>query len=117
MYIVLKIFITALTVIAIGEIAKRSSLLAGIIASVPLTSLLAFLWIYYETHDISLIKDLSKNILIMIPPSLTFFAAILILPTMKVSFVLSVIISVLITTIVYWIYFYILNALGINLTL
>ena len=43
MYIVLKIFITALTVIAIGEI-KRSSLLAGIIASVPLTSLLAFLW-------------------------------------------------------------------------
>ena len=37
MYIVLKIFITALTVIAIGEIAKRSSLLAGIIASVPLT--------------------------------------------------------------------------------
>ena len=63
MYIVLKIFITALTVIAIGEIAKRSSLLAGIIASVPLTSLLAFLWIYYETHDISLIKDLSKNII------------------------------------------------------
>ena len=116
MYIVLKIFITAITVIAIGEIAKRSSLLAGIIASVPLTSLLAFLWIYYETQDISLIKDLSKNILIMIPPSLTFFAAILILPTMKVSFVFSVIISVLITTIVYWIYFYILNALGINLT-
>ena len=60
MYIVLKIFITALTVIAIGEIAKRSSLLAGIIASVPLTSLLAFLWIYYETQDFSLIKVLSK---------------------------------------------------------
>ena len=71
MYTIIKIIFTALVIVIISEIAKRSTLIAGIVASIPLTSLLAFMWLYFDTHDPNSIRDLSRNILLMIPPSLT----------------------------------------------
>ena len=73
MYLVFKILLTAIVVVLISEIAKRSTLIAGVVASLPLTSLLAFLWMYYDVQDTGSIRDLSINIFLMIPPSLTFF--------------------------------------------
>ena len=51
MYITLKILLTALIIVTISEISRRSTILAGIIASIPLTSLLAIIWIYFEKYD------------------------------------------------------------------
>ncbi len=39
-----KILITAILIVAIAEAAKRSSLIAALIASLPLTSILAIIW-------------------------------------------------------------------------
>ena len=71
MYTIIKIIFTALVIVIISEIAKRSTLIAGIVASIPLTSLLAFMWLYFDTQDPNSIRDLSRNILLMIPPSMT----------------------------------------------
>ena len=65
MYTLIKIIFTALIVVAISEIAKRSTLIAGIAASIPLTSLLAFIWLYFDTQDPSAVRDLSRNILLI----------------------------------------------------
>ena len=73
LYLLIKTLITALVVVAISEIAKRSSLLAGLIASIPLTSFLAFIWLYWETKDPYKIIDLSYSIILMIIPSFVFF--------------------------------------------
>jgi len=51
MYTLFKILFTAIIVVVISEIAKRSTLIAGIVASIPLTSLLAFVWLYYDTQE------------------------------------------------------------------
>jgi len=115
MYIGLKILITALIVVVISEISRRSTIIAGLIASIPLTSLLAIIWIYFETSDVENIKNLSSNILLMIPPSLTFFICLPIFIDMKIEFYVSVLFSIVITAIVYWLYFYILGIIGINL--
>ena len=115
MYIGLKILITALIVVVVSEISRRSTIIAGLIASIPLTSLLAILWIYFETSDVENIKNLSSNILLMIPPSLTFFIFLPLFIDMKIEFYLSVFLSIVITAIVYWLYFYILGIIGINL--
>jgi len=115
MYIGLKILITALIVVAVSEISRRSTIIAGLIASIPLTSLLAIIWIYFETSDVENIKNLSSNILLMIPPSLTFFICLPIFIDMKIEFYVSVLFSIVITAIVYWLYFYILGIIGINL--
>ena len=115
MYTIIKIIFTALVIVIISEIAKRSTLIAGIVASIPLTSLLAFMWIYFDTQDPYSIRDLSRNILLMIPPSLTFFIALYSLIGWDISFYSSLSISILLTAFVYWIYFIILGFFGINL--
>ena len=89
MYIFLKILLTALIVVAISEISRRSTIIAGIFASIPLTSLLAIIWIYIDTNDLENIKNLSGNILLMIPPSLTFFICLPLFLDMKLEFYLS----------------------------
>ena len=115
MYTLFKILFTAVIIVVISEIAKRSTLMAGIVASVPLTSLLAFIWLYFDTQDSLAVMDLSRNILLMIPPSLMFFIALPLLLGWNMSFILSLLISVSLTGIVYWVYLYILNFFGIHL--
>ena len=115
MYTIFKILLTAMIIVGISEIAKRSTLIAGIVASIPLTSLLALTWLYFDTQSSSTAMDLSRNILLMIPPSLTFFIALYSLLGWNTAFTLSLLISIVLTAVVYWIYFYILNFFGVNL--
>ena len=75
----LKVAITAVMVVAISELGKRSSTLGAIIASLPLTSLLAFLWLYGETGDATKVADLARGIFWFVLPSLVFF---IVLPMM-----------------------------------
>ena len=89
----LKLLITAATVVAVSEIAKRSSTLGAIIASLPLTSLLAFLWLYGETGDTAKIAELSKSIFWYVLPSLVLFIALPLLLSAGVNFWLSLTLS------------------------
>ena len=79
MYIFLKILLTALIVVAISEISRRSTIIAGILASIPLTSLLAIIWIYFDTNDLENIKNLSGNILLITTLLLTIIDKLLII--------------------------------------
>ncbi len=74
-YLVLKFAVTAGIVVIVSELSKRSVFWAGLLASLPLTSYLAFLWLYAETRDAARIAALSKDILRLILPSLILFAA------------------------------------------
>lgn len=73
----LKVMLTAVVVVAVSEIAKRSSLWGAVLASLPLTSLLAFVWIYLETGNTQGIAALSQSIFWLVLASLPLF---LILP-------------------------------------
>lgn len=73
MYFVLKVIVTALVVAAVSELARRYSLLAAALASLPLTSILAFVWTYQDTKDTQKIIELSYGILWLIVPSCFFF--------------------------------------------
>ena len=92
-YLLLKTLITVATVVIVSEIAKRSSLFAAIIVSIPLTSFLAFIWLYFETKDSQKVIDLSFNIILMVIPSFVFF---IILPwalKLQLSFIFAMILS------------------------
>tara|TARA_X000001036_G_C20182795_1_gene604227 strand:+ start:41 stop:394 length:354 start_codon:yes stop_codon:yes gene_type:complete len=113
LYFVIKTFITALVVVVVAEIAKRSSLLAGLIVSIPLTTFLAFIWLYWETRNIQKIIDLSNATLLMIIPSLSFFIFLPILLKFNNSFAFSMISSTLLTGMCYFVYISILQKIGI----
>src|SRR5688572_31513836 len=68
-----KIALTAAVVVAVSEIAKRSSLWGAVLASLPLTSLLAFMWLYLETGNTQSIASLSQSIFWLVLASLPLF--------------------------------------------
>lgn len=74
-----KVLLTAVVVVAVAEIAKRSSLWGAVLASLPLTSLLAFVWLYLETGNAEGIAALSQGIFWLVLASLPLF---LVLPAL-----------------------------------
>ena len=71
---VLKILISALLIYGISELSKRSTLFGALLASLPLTSLLAMIWLYYDTQDIKRVASLSTGVFWLVLPSLVLFA-------------------------------------------
>ena len=79
MQYVLKVILTAILVVAISETGKRSTPLAAVLASLPLTSILAFVWLYSETGDAARTGALAGSIFWYVLPSLVLF---LVMPAM-----------------------------------
>jgi hypothetical protein len=72
-----KTAITSIVIVAIMELSKRSIFLGALLASLPLTSVLSLIWIYYDSKDTQKIIEISYSIFWLVMPSLVFF---LILP-------------------------------------
>jgi hypothetical protein len=84
-----KVLTVVILVIAITETSKRNQLAGAILASLPVTSIIAILWLKYENATHGDIADLSKTIFWMVLPSLLFF---IVLPAMlqrEYSFAIS----------------------------
>ena len=75
-YPLFKVLLSAVVIVAIAEIGKRSSFWGGLLASLPLTSLLAFVWLYQDTREVQKIADLSWSIFWLVLPSLVLFVVL-----------------------------------------
>lgn len=100
-YYFTKIAVSAVLIVAISEIAKRSSLLGSVVASVPLISIIAMIWLYHETGDTAKISLLASHIFWLVLPSLALFVALPLLLKSGVSFYASLSVSVVLTVICY----------------
>lgn len=78
-YLVMKVAITAFIIVLVSEVAKRSTVLGAVLASIPLVSVLAMIWIFIETKDMARIAALSSDIVWLVLPSLVLF---IVLPAM-----------------------------------
>ena len=96
-----KIGLSALILVAIAEIAKRSSFWAAALASLPLTSLLAFIWLYVDTGDMQKIATLSSGIFWLVLPSLLLFVLLPILLRSGLGFWLSLLTASTATALAY----------------
>jgi predicted permease len=115
LYAAIKIVVTAVLVVAISEAAKRSALAGGIIASLPLTSLLAFVWLYGETGDRARVAGLSRSVFWYVLPSLVMFIALPMLLDRGADFWLSLAISAALTFAAYLVMAALLARFGIAL--
>lgn len=114
-YYIVKIMITTVLIVIISEIAKRSSFIGAILASIPLVSVLAMIWLYIDTKDVSKISSLSTSVFWLVIPSLALFVSLPILLKQGLNFYLSMSIAIAITIISYWFMVYILNHFGVKL--
>jgi hypothetical protein len=115
LYTAIKVLLTAVLVVAISEAAKRSTLLGGIVASLPLTSLLAFIWLYGETGDTGKIASLSVSIFWYVLPSLVLFIALPMLLGRGINFWLSLLIASAVTFAAYLLMTALLARFGVTL--
>ena len=114
-YYLVKLVISAVLIVAISEIARRSSFIGAILASIPLVSVLAMIWLYIDTKDVDKVVSLSTGIFWLVLPSLVLFIALPILLKQGFGFYLSMGISILITVACYWLIVVVLDQVGIKI--
>lgn len=68
-----KILISVAILLAAAEVAKRSSFWGALIVALPLTSMLAMFWLYWDTRDATRVSAFARDIFLLVPPSLLFF--------------------------------------------
>lgn len=115
MQYILKIIITALVVTGVSELAKKYTPFAAILASLPLTSILAFIWLYRDTKDKQKVINLSYGIFWMVLPSLLFFIVLPFLLKKGMGFGWAMISSCIIMALFYTGYVYILGKMGVKI--
>ncbi|GAB4364670.1 MAG: hypothetical protein Kow0060_21870 [Methylohalobius crimeensis] len=114
-YYLVKIAVTTLLIVSISEVAKRSSLVGAILASIPLVSVLGMIWLYIDTRDVAKVGELASSVFWLVLPSLALFVTLPLLLKHGVNFYLSMGISIVITVGCYFLMVSILNYCGVKL--
>lgn len=112
MYFLIKTVVTALIVAGISELARRYSLLAAALASLPLTSILAFIWVYYDSRDAQKVTALSWEVLWLVIPSLLFFVVLPLLIKSGLKFAPAMILACIIMSAGYGLFIYAKKLIG-----
>jgi hypothetical protein len=114
-YYIIKLLITALLIVLISEIAKRSSLVGAILAAIPLVSILAMTWMYIDTNNSNSAVEFSNRIVWLIAPSMTLFLVFPILVKKGFGFYPSMFVSIFMTILAYYTVIFLLGKFGIKL--
>lgn len=113
-YLIIKYLITAGVVVLVSEFAKRSDKLGGLIAALPIVTVLTLIWLYVENQPASKIANHAYYTFWYVLPTLPMF---LLFPYLlpKLGFVLSLVSCVIFTTIVFLLFALIVKQFGIDL--
>lgn len=111
----IKLFLSAAVIATVTEVAKRNNFAASIIHSLPLTSLLAFVWLYVEKHDEGLIARHSFGTFWFVLPTLPMFLALPWLLEHGMTFWPSLVTCIAGTSGLYVLTMLVLSVLGVKL--
>lgn len=115
MYLLFKALLSGLVVAVASEAARRWTLVGAAIISLPLTSILALAWLYWDTRDGQQVIDLSWSILWVVVPSLVFFVALPLLMRAGIAFLPALLLACAITALAYAIWIGVAKAMGFTL--
>jgi len=100
-YYVVKLVVTSALVVAISELSKRSTLAGSLLASLPIVSVLAMIWLYADTRDVAQVAALSRSVFWLVLPSLVLFLLLPALLQRGYGFFASLAVSIGATILVY----------------
>lgn len=116
LYYCLKLALSAAIIVAVSELAKRQPTWGGLLASLPLVSLLAIVWLYVDTRDAGQVSALSLSIFWLVLPSLAFFLVLPLLLRQGIGFAVSLAAACLVTMASYALMLFGMRRLGMSLT-
>jgi hypothetical protein len=114
-YLILKAAISGVIVMAVSEIAKRSPAFGALVASLPLVSLLAIIWLWRDTGDTVRIANHAEATFWYVIPSLPMFLALPFMLRAGFNFWLARSLSCVLTVLLYFITVLIASRFGVKL--
>ena len=114
LWLVTKYLITAAVVVLVSEVAKRSDRLGGLLAALPLVTVLALIWLYVERQPQVKIANHAWYTFWYVVPTLPMFLAFpLLLP--RLGFWPTLLACVVITVVCFWLFALLVRRFGIEL--
>ena len=113
-WIIFKYLLTAGVVVLISEVAKRSDRLGGLIAALPLVTVLALIWLYVENQSSEKISNHAYYTFWYVLPTLPMFL-IFPYPLKKFGFWVTLSLSMVITLIIFYIFAKVMKSFGVDL--
>jgi hypothetical protein len=114
-YLIVKAAISGVLVMIISEVARRSPGIGGLIASLPLVSVLGIIWLWRDTSDIERIAAHAESTFWFVLPSLPMFLVFPMLLRHGTGFWLALALSCVLTIALYSAMVWLLPKFGINL--
>ncbi len=114
MYALFKAILSGIMVSAVSETAKRSPALGALVASLPLVSVLAMIWMWRETGDAERIARHAESTFWYVLPSLPMFLVLPLLLRGGMNFYAALGLSCLLTAALYVCMAWTLKRFGIS---
>ena len=115
LYLAIKALVSGVIVAAASEVARRWPGIGGLIVSLPLVSLLAFIWVWTDTRNGEKVAELAQSAFWFFLPSMPMFLALPAMLRAGVNFWAAFSISVLGTACLYVLMFWLAPRVGIRL--
>jgi hypothetical protein len=115
LYLLAKAALSGAIVAAVAEIARRFPGWGGLVASLPLVSLLAMTWLYADTRDTARVADLASSTFWFFLPSMPMFLIIPWLLRSGWSWAATMAVALAVTLALYALMFWAAPRLGIRL--
>ena len=114
-YNIIKILISAILIALISEVSKRSTFLGAVLASIPLVSVMAMIWLYIDTNDSLQVVQLSKGIFWLVIPSLVLFITFPFFIRLQFSFYTALSAAIFVMVVTYFITIAVLEKFDIHI--
>lgn len=113
-YLIVKYLITAGVVVLVSELAKRSDKLGGLVAALPLVTVLTLIWLYVEQQPVNKIANHAWYTFWYVIPTLPMFLAFpVLLP--RIGFWPTLLACIIITMICFGLFALVVRRFGIEL--
>ena len=113
-FVIVKYIVTAVVVVIVSEFAKASDKLGGLVASLPLVTVLTLIWLYVENQPVSKIANHAYYTFWYVIPTLPMF---LLFPYLlsKLGFWPTLLSCIVMTLVIFYVYAIVLKNFGIDL--
>lgn len=114
LYLMTKYLITAAVIVLVSEFAKSSDKLGGLVAALPLVTVLTLIWLYVEGQPTAKIANHAYYTFWYVLPTLPMF---LLFPYLlpKMGFWPTLVVCIIFTLVVFYVYALVLKQFNIHL--
>ena len=86
LWAIARVLIAAIIIVAVAELSKRYPRYGAILLSLPIVSVLAFLFGWFQHRDLPAISKLARDTLVLVPLGLPFFIPFILAQRFGLSF-------------------------------